>query len=329
MRKRVQDQLHVPTPDAFMPFIREELARTLARFHSGEEAERVPDGVQQQLAYVADRVEATLHRRGHQYGEDVLFMMGEPGILMMLVMKALRMLWSMQDGAPSDAREDGYLDLAGYAVLQMAMARYAQTQHQMMLPLAESNGKDRGPDETTPNLVYLAGPITHASIDPNGWRQKVAMILTKAGFAVYNPAAAFLGSPLDRDTWLNLQPVNDTALKQSGVLLVGYSGDPSEGTDWEIGLANNDDKPAILLNLTDRQAGFRQYASQRWTNEHQGNLRETLEMYENDDLFRLPQAVLRAANRDPDELPAEDTGAGDVYDTGEGSQTGGPYDTGE
>lgn len=86
----------IPTPLEFLPFIDKALAALRERLRVG----------------------------GKKYGEEVLFSLGEIGAVSLTYTKAARALWSLQQGHPAQERKDTWLDLAGYAVLEMARNAY-------------------------------------------------------------------------------------------------------------------------------------------------------------------------------------------------------------
>jgi hypothetical protein len=92
----LKDLPEIPSPDEFLPFI--ELA--------------------------IDSIKARLIKAGQDYGEQVLFNLAEFGAVSLCYTKASRMLWSFKKGNPQEDREDSFLDLAGYAILEMARQRY-------------------------------------------------------------------------------------------------------------------------------------------------------------------------------------------------------------
>ncbi len=65
-----------------------------------------------------------LGQRGRVYGEDVLALLGETGFLVMAVTKVMRILWGYEHDQPAQEREESWIDLAGYAILCVAMRRY-------------------------------------------------------------------------------------------------------------------------------------------------------------------------------------------------------------
>lgn len=111
-----------PTPDEFMPHLIKEM--TLAIEELQQASPKLSSTLREQIDFALKDVLETLHQRGQEYGEDLLFLTGEEGILLMVVWKALRMLYSMKTGLPYYTRRDGWRDLAGYAVIAPAMMAY-------------------------------------------------------------------------------------------------------------------------------------------------------------------------------------------------------------
>lgn len=70
----------------------------------------------------------TLFMRGNQYGEEVLAVMGEQGIAELVNVKIWRVLGSLKSSDPACVRQDSWLDLAGYAILALAMQRWERKQ---------------------------------------------------------------------------------------------------------------------------------------------------------------------------------------------------------
>jgi hypothetical protein len=85
----------IPSPEEFLPFISAALTAVHAR----------------------------LEYAGQNYGEEVLFLLDEIGAVSQCFTKASRLLWSYKKQQPPEKRKDGWMDLAGYAILEMA--RYA------------------------------------------------------------------------------------------------------------------------------------------------------------------------------------------------------------
>jgi len=96
----------------------------------------------------------------------------------------------------------------------------------------------------TPNIVYLAGPITNVPIaHARGWRKTAAeMILLGVPdrpVVVYDPAAAFSATTYhDPELEAVARTVNDLMITASNVVLVRFKEEiVSRGTDHEIALA--------------------------------------------------------------------------------------------
>ena len=83
-----------------------------------------------------------LQRGGSEYGEDVLFRLGEAGAIVWVVSKAMRLLWSFEKGLSPDTRSDSWLDIAGYGILEAARQAY----------LASAGGP--------PSIFYTGGDTT-------------------------------------------------------------------------------------------------------------------------------------------------------------------------
>lgn len=90
-----------PTPEEFLPFV---------------------DGA-------CDAVLQRLRVGGKRYGENVLFELGEMGAVAQCYTKAARALWSHQSGFHEVHRDDTWLDLAGFAVLEIARKAYVRNLH--------------------------------------------------------------------------------------------------------------------------------------------------------------------------------------------------------
>lgn len=69
-------------------------------------------------------IAAIIEERGIAYGEESIFLLGEEGVLMMVLAKMFRMLHGYRSGRPFEHREDSWVDLAGYAILALAMENY-------------------------------------------------------------------------------------------------------------------------------------------------------------------------------------------------------------
>jgi hypothetical protein len=90
-----------PSPEAFMPFVQAACDAVLQRLRLG----------------------------GKRYGESVLFELGEMGAVAQCYTKAARALWSHQSGFREQHRDDTWLDLAGFAVLEIARKAHARNLH--------------------------------------------------------------------------------------------------------------------------------------------------------------------------------------------------------
>lgn len=66
----------------------------------------------------------TLQTRGEQYGEQTLVELGEEGIARMIRMKALRAIYSINQRNDYRTRTDSWIDIAGYALLAIALEQW-------------------------------------------------------------------------------------------------------------------------------------------------------------------------------------------------------------
>lgn len=101
-----------PSVEEFIGFIRQALMEAMSR---------VP-------AIVGD-LEDILVQRGRDYGEEVLVVMGESGIAEFVKVKVWRLQGSIQEQRPENSRRDSWVDIAGYAVLQLALAEWMKEQN--------------------------------------------------------------------------------------------------------------------------------------------------------------------------------------------------------
>lgn len=111
-----QDHLIIPSPEIFQAWI---------------------DGA---CRAVAERLAAG----GARYGEQVLFGLGETGAVAQCYTKAARALWSFQQGHDETERDDTWLDLAGYAVLEIARKAYERGMSPGEIDGLFDRGKKRG-----------------------------------------------------------------------------------------------------------------------------------------------------------------------------------------
>lgn len=88
----------IPTPAEFLPFIRGALEAVYKR----------------------------LDAAGGEYGEEVIFLLNEWGAVTLCFTKASRLLWSKKKDKPQSSRRDSFLDLAGYAILEIARQAYVE-----------------------------------------------------------------------------------------------------------------------------------------------------------------------------------------------------------
>lgn len=82
---------------------------------------------QEFFAFIEGALNAVHHRlrvAGQDYGEEVLFLLGEWGAVSQCFTKASRLLWSKRQAKPPIHRKDSWLDLAGWAVLEIARQAY-------------------------------------------------------------------------------------------------------------------------------------------------------------------------------------------------------------
>lgn len=114
--------IKVPTPGDFQIILVQKMAEALV--HLKDIAPQLSETLQSQIEKAASVVLERLAKGGQEYGEDVLFLVGEHGILTMVTSKVLRALWSFAQDDPRIKRDDHYLDLAGYAIIAMALEEY-------------------------------------------------------------------------------------------------------------------------------------------------------------------------------------------------------------
>jgi hypothetical protein len=96
--------------------------------HKKEEQAEYP-AVEDIMEYVfahAQEVIDILHERGKQYGEQTLVELGEEGVARMIRMKALRAIHSINQDDRYTARRDSWIDIAGYALLAIALEQWKE-----------------------------------------------------------------------------------------------------------------------------------------------------------------------------------------------------------
>ena len=121
-----------PSPATLNAYLMPEIWPILSRV-AGLVGETTPsDRVQEEIiagsSGFMDDVISTLKQRGAVYGESVLLTFGEEGMLLLMIMKLMRALWSRNSGLPLTTRHDDYIDIAGYGVLILALDRYCVDQ---------------------------------------------------------------------------------------------------------------------------------------------------------------------------------------------------------
>ena len=81
-----------------------------------------------------DALFSRIQKAGDSYGEDVLFNLGEMGAVTFVYAKAARLLWSFEHKQPASRRQDSWMDIAGYAILEMARQLYIADKTGQPLP---------------------------------------------------------------------------------------------------------------------------------------------------------------------------------------------------
>jgi len=66
----------------------------------------------------------TVATRGQQYGESVLLACGEQGMIIMMLTKLMRLMWSYNNGLSIQERTDSYVDIGGYSLLTLALDKW-------------------------------------------------------------------------------------------------------------------------------------------------------------------------------------------------------------
>lgn len=92
----------------------------------GETHDKVMRG---QTETVAANLHDVIAERGKQYGEDVLMALGEQAIILFIFAKFMRLFWHWTNGHPFGGRRDSWMDIAGYAVLALAINEYMEDNH--------------------------------------------------------------------------------------------------------------------------------------------------------------------------------------------------------
>lgn len=120
-----------PSWEDFKPFVQQAIRDAVQKAfelaqETGMDQEQLIDYLTN-IAAGGDLIQRRLAKGGAEYGEDVLFLLGEGGAVSMAVTKAMRILWSFRKDLPAGTRTDSWLDIAGYAILEMARFRYEQS----------------------------------------------------------------------------------------------------------------------------------------------------------------------------------------------------------
>ena len=197
---------------------------------------------------------------GQQYGEDVLFALGEPGAIVNIYQKAARLLFAMKEGHVSKVRRDSYLDLAGFALLELARQAYLQ-QTPVNGLFDRPPGESLKSDRATP-LVYLAGPIAYKgdeetyhntseeeTLSDVDWRKEASRLLALEGIAAFDPYHGFRvpDDQLHNTLYLGgVERINAMAIAESTVVLVRASREHSTGTFKEMALCMTLNKPLYV-----------------------------------------------------------------------------------
>lgn len=84
----------------------------------------VPLDVLKGVDVVGEELLRIVGERGRKYGEESILAMGEAGMVSMIMAKVMRLLWSHRGGLMFEAREDSYIDLAGYCLLTVALNKF-------------------------------------------------------------------------------------------------------------------------------------------------------------------------------------------------------------
>lgn len=115
-------RISAPTPKQFMPYLLVQMERAMGELKIT--SPYLSRTMSEQIVTVTQDVLRTLEERGEEYGEDLLFLTGEDGILTLTIWKAMRMLWSRHAGHDYTSRKDSWRDIIGYGILAMAMEQY-------------------------------------------------------------------------------------------------------------------------------------------------------------------------------------------------------------
>jgi len=107
--------------EEFEPFVTKQIAAAWVRLEPELDAAGLTGTPSFSVGLELGHVLTILHKRGETYGEDVLALLGETGMVTLAVTKVMRLLWGYTHGQPFETRRDSWLDLAGYAILSLAI----------------------------------------------------------------------------------------------------------------------------------------------------------------------------------------------------------------
>lgn len=128
-------------------------------------------------------------------------------------------------------------------------------------------------EDTRPTpIIYLAGAIKNVEYEAGiVWRGAVASQLKEQSIVTFNPAVAWLGQrattagPHGGDLIRRIQAVDDAAVLHCDGMVVCYQGVESVGTDHEIQLALDLNKPMWIYKQSQKR--FTEWLQERFTEE--------------------------------------------------------------
>lgn len=85
-----------------------------------------PEEFAEYIKHAAQVVVNRLLNAGTEYGEEVLFTSGQAGAVILCYTKSARALYSFKRYPAVKVKDDTFLDLAGYAVLELARRDYLE-----------------------------------------------------------------------------------------------------------------------------------------------------------------------------------------------------------
>lgn len=188
----------------------------------------------------ASRVLTLLDSKMRDYGPNNLLEMGMPGVLVRLgdKLNRLKTLTDFTGHVPNhEAIADTWMDVVGYGILGMLLE---SGELQLLVEGKATPTPDDTPSETSCSApktlrearktrsVYLAGPI-----DAGGtWNTDLSAGLVEAGYAIFNPATAFVYKPGVEEY---MHDVNLEALRRADLVIAYLQHDIcTVGTVYEI-----------------------------------------------------------------------------------------------